>query len=96
MTRNTRPFASRMQTALIVLLLLSLLLIAQQGSITLYHLGLILLVGTTFVQIGFGNIPPTASFGRSMRLLLLSLIILAIVFGVGILLAPYLVNLGRG
>ena len=96
MMRSKRPFASVMQAILIVLMLLSFVLIAQQVSFTVYQIGLLLLVVSALVQIGFGNIPPESSFGRSMKLLSLILAIVVIVFGVGLLLTPYLIKLGRG
>lgn len=96
MMRTKRTFASVMQAVLIVLLIVSLLLIAQQQSLTLYQAGLLLLVVATFVQIGFGNIPPTASFKQSMKLLGLAMAIIAVVFGLGVVLAPYLIKLARG
>ncbi len=95
MTRE-RPFAATMQGALVVLMTLSFVMIAQQFSSQVYRLGLLLLVVSTIAQIAFGNIPPTAGFRRSMKLLGITVIIVAIVFGVGIVIAPYLVELGRG
>lgn len=85
-----------MQAILVGLMLLSFLLIAQQRSQPLYHGGLVLLVVSTLMQIAFGNIPPSASFGQSMKLLVLILAIIVGVFGLGIVLAPYLIQLGRG
>jgi hypothetical protein len=93
---NRRPFAMVMQSILIGLLIVSLVLIAQQYSQAIYQLGLILLVATTIVQIGFGNVPPNASFGKSMKLLALFLAIIAFVFGLGIVLVPTLLRLARG
>jgi len=90
-----RPFASAMQAILVALLLLSFVLITQQLSKALYQVGFVLLAASTFVQIVFGNVPPTANFRQSMRLLGTGLAIVAAVFALGIILAPYLVNLGR-
>ena len=91
-----KPFATVMQAVLIGLLVISLLLIAQQYSQSFYQLGLILLVITTLIQIGFGNIPPDANFGKSTKLLALSLAIIAFVFALGIVLVPTLLKLARG
>jgi hypothetical protein len=91
-----KPFAAVMQAILIGLLLVSLVMIAQQYSQGVYQAGLILLVVTTVIQIGFGNIPADASFGKSMKLLALFLAIIASVFGAGILLVPTLLRLARG
>ncbi len=54
-----------------------------------------LLIVSAILQIAFGNIPSSAGFGQSMRLLGITLLIVAIVFGLGIVLAPFLTQLGR-
>jgi len=94
--RTKRPFAATAQAVLIVLMVLSFVLIAQRLSFFVYKVGLLLLVVCALLQIGFGNIPPTASFGRSMMLLGVALAIVFTVFGLGLILAPYLIQLGRG
>ncbi len=94
-TRNT-PFAARMQTILIGLLLLGMVLIAQQSNRDIYKAGMLLLIGATLIQIPFGNIPPESTFGQSMKYLAIGLVILASVFGISILIVPYLLQLGRG
>ena len=43
----------------------------------------------------FGNVAPEAGFARSMKQLVIGLVIVAAVFGLGIVLTPALVNLGR-
>jgi CBS domain containing-hemolysin-like protein len=93
--RAQRPFASRMHVALVVLMLVSFGLIAQQTYKAVYQLGFVLLVASTFVQIVFGNIAPATGFASSMRQLALGLAIIAAIFGLGVLLTPLLVNLGR-
>ena len=70
-----RPFATVMQGVLIVLLVISLVLIAQQ-AIRPLSVGFLLLVVSAIVQIGFGNVPPTADFKKSMGLLGLYLLLL--------------------
>jgi hypothetical protein len=55
----------------------------------------LLLIASTFVQIVFGNLPPEANFKQSLKFTAIVFGIIAIVFGLGILLAPHLVNLGR-
>ena len=90
-----RPFASIMQAILVALLIISFLLITQQTSKALYQIGFLLLAASTFMQIVFGNVPPSANFKRSMKILGIGLAIIAAVFSVGVLVAPYLVNLGR-
>ncbi|MCL4554465.1 MAG: hypothetical protein M1565_04960 [Actinobacteria bacterium] len=96
MMRGKRPFASTVQAILIVLLVLSFVLIAQQVSMTVYHVGLVLLVVSTLVQIAFGNIPPSANLRRSLNGLGIGLAVISAMFGLGIILVPYLINLGRG
>jgi hypothetical protein len=90
-----RPFASVVQAALVILLLLSFLLITQQRSRALYQTGFVMLAASTFLQIVFGNVPPTANFNRSMKSLAIGLAIIVAIFVVGIFIAPHLVNLGR-
>jgi hypothetical protein len=96
MTRTRRPFASVVQVVLIVLMVLSFVLIAQRFTFVLYKAGLLLLIACALVQIGFGNIPPTATFGRSMKYLGIALAMVAGLFAVGRYLAPFLIQLGRG
>ncbi|MBD3306628.1 hypothetical protein GF339_09485 [candidate division KSB3 bacterium] len=90
-----KNFAEILHAVLVILMLLSFLLITQQSSKTIYQIGFVLLIASTFVQIVFGNVPPTANFTQSMKLLVIGLAIIATVFILGILLAPYLANLGR-
>ena len=90
-----KNFAEVLHAVLVVLMLLSFLMITQQGSKTIYQLGFVLLVVSTLIQIVFGNVPPSANFFQSMKLLGIGLAIVAAVFFLGIKLVPYLVNLGR-
>lgn len=90
-----KHFAEIVHAILIILILLSFILIIQQGSKILYQVGFIVLATSTFIQIVFGNVPPTANFKQSMKLLGIGLTIVAVVFILGILLAPHLANLGR-
>ena len=94
-SNRKRPFASVMHLALVILLLVSFVLITQQQSRSLYQIGFMLLVASTFVQIVFGNVPPSANFKRSMKFLGVGLTIITAVFALGIIVTPLLVNLGR-
>ncbi|OUM97619.1 MAG: hypothetical protein BAA02_08065 [Paenibacillaceae bacterium ZCTH02-B3] len=96
MKAERRPFASVVQAVLIMLLVVSFILISQRFSEGLYRFGFVLLIATTFVQIAFGNIPPSAGFGQSMKLLGITFGVIAVIFAVGIWIAPYLVKLGQG
>lgn len=90
-----KNFAEVLHGILIALMILSFILITQQGSKAFYQIGFIILMGSTFVQIVFGNVPPNANFKQSMKLLGIGLAIVAAIFILGILIAPHLVNLGR-
>ena len=90
-----QPFAAMMQGILVILLALSFAMITQQFNETIYRLGFLLLIASTFVQIVFGNLPPEANFKQSIKFTAVVFLIIAIVFGLGIFLAPHLVNLGR-
>lgn len=92
---NRRTFTSVMQLLLVFLMLLSIILIGQRSSFAGYKAGLILLVVTTLSQIAFGNISPSAHFGRSMRMYAIYMAITAVLFAISIAVAPMLVNLGR-
>lgn len=88
-------FPERAERVLIAALFLAIVLIAQSWDIRLYRAGLILLVCATLLQIAVGNLPKEASAGRSLGLTALILGIVACVFGLGILLTPFLSQLGR-
>ncbi|NAZ37866.1 hypothetical protein [Rubellimicrobium sp. CFH 75288] len=88
-------FPERAERVLIAALLLAILLIAQPWDIRVFRAGLILLVAATLLQIAVGNLPKDASTGRSLALIGLILGIVAAVFGIGILLTPFLSGLGR-
>ena len=75
---------------------LGLALIAQQRNKDLYQFGLPLLVVAAFLQIAFGNIPPLTGLRKSLLLLLISWLIVAAVFALGIYLAPTLIDHTRG
>ena len=96
MHKRKRPFAGVLHAVLIVLLVISLVLIAQQFSMKIYQLGLILLGAAAITQIGFGNVPPNTNFAHSMKFLILTYVIIGAVFVVGILLAPTLIGMARG
>ena len=52
-------------------------------------------MGLTLLNIAVGNLPREPSLGRALLLLLLFLALVAVVFGIGIALVPYLAQLGR-
>ena len=94
--RRGLPFAARFQGLLILVMVVGFVLIAQQRDKGLYQIGLPLLVVAAFLQIAFGNIPPSAGFVKSAKLLILTWVIVAAVFALGIWLAPDLIEASRG
>ncbi len=94
-SRRPLPFAARFQAILIVVLFATFLLILQQGNKQLYQIGLPLLVLAAFLQIAFGNIPPSTRFVKSMGLLLLTWGIVAALIVVAVQITPSLIQLGR-
>jgi hypothetical protein len=90
-----QPFAARVQAILIVVMLVAFVFILQQVSKDLYMIGLPLLVVAAFLQIAFGNIPPQSGFVRSMGLLVMTWVIMALVWAGSIYLAPHLIALGQ-
>lgn len=93
--RAKRHFGAILQAVLVVWLLASMVLIGQQASFTLYKVGMISLVFSSLSQIAVGNIPVTAGSAKSFRMYLTFMAVVLLVFAVSILIAPYLVALGR-
>lgn len=89
------PFAARVQGILVAIMFVSLALITQQASKSLYRIGLPLLMLSAFLQIAFGSIPPRADFRRSLALLIMTWVITGVVFFVSVKLAPHLIALSR-
>ncbi len=89
------PFPRRAERALIAALVVAIAMIAQRWSIEVFRAGLLLMVAATLLQIAVGNLPETASPGRSIVLIALVLCLIAAVFGLGVLLTPFLSQLGR-
>jgi len=96
MHRQQRPFATVLQAALIMLLGISLVLIAQQFSMAIYQIGLIVLGVSTITQIGFGNVSPRSNFAQSIKYWILTYVIVGGLFVLGILLVPIFLSLIRG
>ena len=93
--KQRMPFAAQVQGILIVLMLIGLVLIAQRQSLTLYRIGLPLLIVAAFLQIAFGNIPPRSGFLRSLVLLIITWAIVAAIFFISVQLAPDLIEASR-
>jgi len=88
-------FAERLERVMIVILLVAIAMIAQRVSIEVYRYGLLLLIGGTLLQIAVGNLPKDAGALRSLKIIAIILAVIAAVFGLGILLVPFLSQLGR-
>lgn len=86
---------ARAELALICVMALGFVLIAQQVAFGLYQAGLLTVVASTLLHIAVGNLPPDAGPGRALLLTLAILGSVAAVFGAGILLVPLLSQLGR-
>lgn len=94
--RLRTEFASIFQTVLIVLLVISFVLIAQQVERETYRTGIQLLIITTLLQVPAGNIPPKTGVIRTVIYMAIGL---AIIYGVvrfSIAITPDLLDLGRG
>ena len=88
-------FLARAETILIVLMLLGFVLITQQWSFDLYQIGLLTVIGATILNIAVTNVPRASRGWGILRALVMILVATAAVFGLGILLVPYLATLGR-
>ncbi len=89
------PFAARVQQVLIVVMVVGMALLVQQWSKSLYQLGLPLLVVSAFLQIAFGNIPPTAGVRRSLVLLAMTWVIVGVLVYVSVQIVPGLTQIGK-
>lgn len=85
----------RVELALIILMVLGCILIAQQWSFALYQAGLLTVIGATILNIAVGNVPRAARGWRAFGAVLIILAVTAALFIIGILLVPYLARLGQ-
>jgi fucose 4-O-acetylase-like acetyltransferase len=93
---SQRPaFAANVQLALIVLMLVSFVLMAQQYDRSIYSLGLNALIVFTLLQIVFGNIPSHFNFRQSMVGVIIGAVIISAIVILSINLVPSLLMLGR-
>lgn len=89
------PFASRLQTVFVFLMLISVLLIGQQWVQGLYKTGLVLLFVSVLLNMGVSNVPSHHGVGRTLKLAALFFGIVVIVFAVAIAIVPALYRLGQ-
>ena len=93
--KNKIAFGARMQIIVIVSMVVSFGLIIQKMNMTLYKIGLLLLIVSALSQMAFGNMPSEADFKEGKKIMIIAYTIVACVFGLGILLAPILIKIGR-
>ncbi|MDZ4096701.1 MAG: hypothetical protein U1D35_17520 [Paracoccaceae bacterium] len=93
--KHRRSFPERLEMTLIFSLCLGIALIAQRYSVTVYRIGLVVLVVSTLLQIAVGNLRKDADIKASLKFIALILAIVAAVFSIGILLVPTFSQLGR-
>ncbi len=89
------PFAARAQRLNIYLLLVSLVLLAQQFTYTLYVWGFRLLFVVVTLQVALGNINSEWNAKKTVKKTLVILLIIAVIFIFSIFVTPYLIELGR-
>jgi hypothetical protein len=93
--KKKAAFGARMQIIVIVSMMVSFALIIQKMNMTLYKMGLLLLIVSALSQMAFGNMPSEATFKEGKKTMIIAYAIVACIFGLGILLAPILIKIGR-
>ncbi len=88
-------FLARAESALILLMVAGFVLIIQRVSFLGYQFGLLTVMAATLLNIAVSNTPKAATGWRAARAILLILLIAAALFGIGILLVPFLASLGQ-
>jgi hypothetical protein len=89
------PFATRLQTVFVFLMLLSIVLIAQQWQLGLYRVGIILLIVSVLLNMGVSNVPSNSGSARTLRLASLFFGIVVLIFVLAIAIVPSLYSLGQ-
>lgn len=93
--KSKMAFGARMQIGVIITMVISFILIIQKMNDLLHQVGLLLLIVSALSQMAFGNIPSEASWKESRKTIIIAYLIVGVVFGLGIVLAPVLVKIGR-
>ncbi|MDR1389807.1 MAG: hypothetical protein LBJ31_07500 [Treponema sp.] len=96
MMKKKQPFSARVQSIIIVLMLICFVLIAQQFSARLYSIGLSAIIIITLCNMAFSNMRSDLNFKNAMLAFARIMGIVALIFIIGILLAPRLIRMGRG
>ena len=92
---NQGPFAARAQRINIYLLIVALLMLAQQFTYTVYVWGFRLLFVVVTLQVALGNINPEWDGKKTLRKTLVILLVIVVIFAFSIFVTPYLIELGR-
>ena len=92
---NKPPFAARVQRINIYLLLVALLMLAQQFTYTIYVWGFRLLFVVVTFQVALGNINPDWNSKKTIKKTLVILLIIVVIFAFSIYVTPYLIELGK-
>ncbi len=90
--RNVVP---RAEVGLLFILGLGFLLVLQTWFFPLYRIGMIIVMAATLLNIAVGNLPRDAGLKRAIILTLMILGLIGFIFVLGILLVPYLAQLGQ-
>jgi len=85
----------RIEAALIILMCTGFVLIAQRFSFELYRIGMLTVIAATILNIAVGNVPRRARGWRALRIFLIIMATTAAVVALGIVLTPYLAQLGQ-
>lgn len=89
------PFAARAQRINIYLLLVALLMLAQQFTYTIYVWGFRLLFVVVTIQVALGNINSEWNSKKTLKKTLVILLVIVVIFAFSILVTPYLIELGK-
>jgi type IV secretory pathway TrbL component len=89
------PFSARVQSIIIVLMLICFVLIAQQFSSTLYSIGLTAIIIITLCNMAFSNMRSDLGVRDAMIAFARIMGIVALIFAIGIVIAPRLIMMGR-
>ena len=92
---NKPPFAARAQRINIYLLLVALLMLAQQFTYTIYVWGFRLLFVVVTIQVALGNINHDWNGKKTLKKTLVILLVIVVIFAFSIVVTPYLIELGR-
>jgi len=92
---NKPPFAARAQRINIYLLLVALLMLAQQFTYTIYVWGFRLLFVVVTIQVALGNINPDWNGKKTLKKTLVILLVIVVIFAFSVYVTPYLIELGK-